>query len=182
MHKTVLELASPVISNILKSTRTSDELLIPNKKVKVVVLMLDLIYPAGPFIEDVTCYKELLDLSKEYEIVKIHETVDRLLAQIMLMEQTKYNTTKSYFGSSRSKIDEIKSMVLAIEYLKAAEQHCLLKTKERCCSLLIYCRYGEPFESREYRSLSPTIQLRILKTKLQVLKVSNDSIKSIIKY
>lgn len=98
------------------------------------------------------------------------------------MEQTKYNTTKSYFRSSRSKIDEIKSMVLAIEYLKAAEQHCLLKTKERCCSLLIYCCYGEPFESREYRSLSPTIQLRILKTKLQLLKVSNDSIKSIIKY
>lgn len=124
----------------------------------------------------------MLDLSKEYEIVKIHETVDRLLAQIMLMEQTKYNTTKSYFRSSRSKIDEIKSMVLAIEYLKAAEQHCLLKTKERCCSLLIYCCYGEPFESREYRSLSPTIQLRILKTKLQLLKVSNDSIKSIIKY
>lgn len=51
VHKTVLELASPVISDILKSTRTSDELLIPNKKVKVVVLMLDLIYPAGPFIE-----------------------------------------------------------------------------------------------------------------------------------
>ncbi|XP_057309716.1 uncharacterized protein LOC130647772 [Hydractinia symbiolongicarpus] len=181
VHKTVLELASPVISNILQSTRTSDELLITNKKVKVVVLMLDLIYPAGPFIEDITCYKELLDLSKEYEIVKIRETVDRLLAQIMLIEQTKYNN-KSYFSSLRFKSEEIKSMVLAIEYLKAAEQHCLLKTKERCCSLLIHCCYGEPFESREYRSLSPAIQLSILKAKLQPLKVNNNSIKSIIKF